>query len=210
MRRIIVWIVILSVLYFLLGYTAVLVGWLSKTVYLNWSGIIGALASVCGLLSFAISRSISNDDFQNIEAGYLKKIAQTADKLKEKSDELHDKAVLLNNAEEELKKMEIKKQEMGFLVRKASLSLFIQDQFRRNQERILEIVENSKELKRLLEESKSLRERGSKLDIKIKEDPNAELLDEIITALRREKEPAQNFIPTISRFPEMILKMLIR
>lgn len=197
MKKLIVSIVMISILYFVLGFVAVLLGWFPKETYLNLSGIMGGLASVCGLLAFGISRKISKEDFEDIESSYLKKISQTADKLKEKNDELVNKAKQINNTEEELRKLEIRKGEMEFLVKKASLSLFIQDQLDRNQKRILELVDSNPELKRLLDENEPLKKRLLKLTQEIKTDPNVELLNDIITSARREKESILRIKPSI-------------
>ena len=193
MKKLIVIIVVFSILYFILGFITVLLGWFPKDTYLTFSGIVGGLASVCGLLSFGIARKISNADFEDIEATYLKKVSETADKLREKNDELIVKANQINSTEQELRQLEIKKKEMEFLVKKASMSLFLQDQLERNQNRIIELVNNSPELNKLLEEMEPLTEKLSQLGQEIKTDPNADMLNGIITVARLEKESILEF-----------------
>jgi len=92
MKKLIVLIVILSILYFVFGFIAVIIGWVPKETYLTLSAIIGGVASACGLLSFGIARKISNEDIENIEIAYFKKVSETADELKRKNDELILKA----------------------------------------------------------------------------------------------------------------------
>lgn len=60
MKKLIVTIVILSVLYFVVGFIAMSLGLLQKDTYLTYAAIIGSIASVCGLLSFGIVKKISN------------------------------------------------------------------------------------------------------------------------------------------------------
>ena len=193
MKKLIVLIVIFSMLYFVVGLFAVLLGWFPKDTYLTFSGIIGGLASVCGLLSFGIARKISNEDFADVEAAYLKKISDTADRLKDTNDELLDKSRKINSTQEELNNLENKKKEMEFLVKKASMSLFLQDQFERHQKRILELVENNGELKVLLEEVEPIKEKLRQLEQEIEENPNVVMLNEIIATTKREKESILEF-----------------
>ena len=193
MKKLIVLIVLFSIIYFVAGFTAVLVGWFPRDTYLTFSGIIGGLASVCGLLSFGIARKISKQDFEDIEAAYLKRISETADTLKESNWTLVAKKKQLQGTEEELKKLELKKKEMEFLVKKASMSLFLQDQFERNQARILDLVDANTELKKLLDEAAPLKRKLSELDQEIAVDPNVKLLNEIIAAARIEKQAILEF-----------------
>jgi hypothetical protein len=193
MKKLIVLIVLFSILYFAAGFAAVLLGWFPRDTYLTFSGIIGGLASVCGLLSFGIARRISKQDFEDIEAAYLKRISETADTLKQSDYVLVAKMKQLQGTEEELKKLEIKKREMEFLVKKASMSLFLQDQFERNQKRILELVESNTELKKLLDEAAPLKHKLTLLEQEIADDPNVKLLNEIIGAARIEKQAILEF-----------------
>lgn len=179
-KRLIVFVVILTMLYFVLGYAAVLIGWYSKDAYLTFSAIIGSLASVSGLLSFGMTRKLTSEDFENIEIGYLKKVSEAADELKKKNEELIFRAQALTNTEKELQKLEIKKREMEFLIKKASLSLFFQDRLERIEGRIFEMIESNPELHELVHEIRPLKEKLRNFEQEIKSDPNVDLLEEII------------------------------
>lgn len=196
-KKLIVTIVILSVLYFVVGFIMMSMGLMPKDTYLTYAAIIGSIASVCGLLSFGIVKKITNEDFENVEIGYLKKVSEAADELKQKKEELVSKSQALSNAEKEIKKLEIKKQEMEFLVKKASLSLFLQDQIERNQKMVTDKIESDLELKKLLEEISPLKEKLSKLEQEIKSDPNVDLLEEIISTGKRDYEDIIEFRPNI-------------
>lgn len=185
MRKLIVSLVILSVLYFIIGFIAMYFEYISKDVYYNLSAIIGSIASVCGLLTLGIVKKLNSDDFENVEMDYLKRASDAAKELNKKKEELASKAEELENSEKEIKKLEIKKQEMEFLVKKASLSLFLQDQIERNQKKVKEKIESDQDLKDLLSEIGPLKDKLNKLEQEIKSDPNVDLLEEIIFSGKR-------------------------
>jgi DNA repair ATPase RecN len=185
MRKLIVSIVILSVLYFIIGFIAMYFEYISKDVYYNLSAIIGSIASVCGLLTLGIVKKLNSDDFENVEMDYLKRASDAAKELNKKKEELASKAEELENSEKEIKKLEIKKQEMEFLVKKASLSLFLQEQIERNQKKVKEKIESDQELKEILSEIGPLKDKLNKLEQEIKSDPNVDLLEEIIFSGKR-------------------------
>ncbi|MGX9727230.1 MAG: hypothetical protein ACTFAK_07895 [Candidatus Electronema sp. VV] len=184
MRKLIVSLVILSVLYFIIGFIAMYFEYISKDIYYNLSAIIGSIASVCGLLTLGIVKKLNSGDFENVEMDYLKRASDAAKELNKKKEELASKAEELENSEKEIKKLEIKKQEMEFLVKKASLSLFLQDQIERNQKIVIEKIESDQELKRLLSEIGPLKDKLHKLEQEIKIDPNVDLLEGIIYSER--------------------------
>ena len=197
MKKIVVVVVIFSILYFAGGFIATLLGLWQKDTYLTYSAIIGSVASVCGLLSFGIVRKITNEDFENVEIGYLKKVSEAADELKQKKEEIVSKSQALSETEKEIKKLEIKKQEMEFLVKKASLSLFLQDQIERNQKSVEEKIESDPELKKLLAEIVPLKEKLTRLEQEIKSDPNVDLLEEIISAGKSEYDDIIEYKPSL-------------
>ncbi|WP_379134369.1 hypothetical protein [Paenibacillus sp. sgz500958] len=69
---------------------------------------------------------------------------------------------------------------MEFLVRKAGLSIFLQDQVERSEKRILEVISENQEVLRLLGEIKSNKEKLIALDEEIKTSDQVQLLQEII------------------------------
>lgn len=180
MRPLIVSAVLLSLIYFVTGIIFVGIGLLPMSTYLNYAAVFGSLASVFGLLSLVTSKKISSDDFENIEMGYLKKITEAADQLNNKKSEIDKRTQALSQTEKAIETLEIKKREMEFLVKKASLSLFLKDRLERNTARIQEIVSSNHELKGLINEHPSLKNKLSHLDEEIQNDPNVDLLSEII------------------------------
>lgn len=197
MKRVIVLIVILSVLYFLIGIIAVQLKWLDKELYLTLSAIIGGLASVSGLLSFGIKRNISNEDIENIEINYFKKVVDTSKKLKLRETELSRKSKELSAKQKQLEELEIQKQEMELLIRKVSLGLFIKEQYKNYQDRTVEIINNDKELSNLLNKLKSLKAKLTQLNEEIEHDENFQLVEEIISLSKQKYETAIELKPNI-------------
>lgn len=84
---------------------------------------------------------------------------------------------------------------MEFLVKKASLSLFLQEQIERNQKMVTDKIVSDPELKKLLEEITPLKEKLRQLEQEIKSDPNVDLLEEIISIGKRDYEDLIEFKP---------------
>ncbi len=83
---------------------------------------------------------------------------------------------------------------MEFLVRKASLSLFLQDQVERNETRVLKLISEDKELIRSLEEIMANREKLAALDEEIKVSEQVELLEEIIKRAKGNENSSITFM----------------
>ena len=90
-------------------------------------------------------------------------------------------------AEDEIEDLDVRKREMEILVRKASFSLFLQEQLSYHEKRLLELVRNDSDLSRHLEEVRDIRQKLTALNEEIQSDPNVLLLEEIIlTASQRQ------------------------
>jgi hypothetical protein len=172
MKKVIVFLILLCILYFIGGYIAVKLTWIDINTYNQFAIIAGGLASILGLLSFVLPR-FSTNDIKSVELDALKKLTKTA-------EEIQNREVLLNQKESDIKRLELQKKEMEFLVRKASLSLFLKEQYESKSKRITELVDNTPELKQLLEDSHDLKTKIGELEIEINESDNSELLREII------------------------------
>jgi hypothetical protein len=70
-------------------------------------------------------------------------------------------------------------------------------QLERSQKRILELVENNAELNKLLKETEPLKQKLRQLEQEIEKNPNVELLNEIISTAKREKESILEFKTSI-------------
>lgn len=172
MKKIIITLILLCILYFVGGFIAVKLSWIDNSTYNQFASIAGGLASILGLLSFVMPK-LSTNDIKSVELDALKRLTKTA-------EDIQNREVLLNQTESDIKRLELQKKEMEFLVRKASLSLFMKEQFESKSKRIVELIESNQELKQLLLDSGDLKTKIVELEIEINLSDNAELLREII------------------------------
>jgi hypothetical protein len=121
MRRISAIVILLCITYFIVGWIAVLLGVFDKYLYFSYAGFVGAIASVVGLLSLT-KPAFTKTDLHEIEIDSLKSIAETSEQLKSLERE-RVKTI------EELDDLELQKKEMELLVKKASLVLFLKEQY---------------------------------------------------------------------------------
>jgi hypothetical protein len=92
---------------------------------------------------------------------------------------------------------------MEFLVQKASLSLFLQEQKRLYEKRIQEELDKNKDLTSHLSELSSIEKKLVALDEEIQKDPNVELLQKVIWSARRTPQPQRELFsefPPLTRF----------
>ncbi|MBT2660590.1 hypothetical protein [Bacillus sp. ISL-45] len=177
MRKILLAIITLGVLYFIGGFVAVKLNWISSNTYNSYATIVGGVATLCGLITFALPK-LTPKDLEILEIQSLERVTKIAEDLNSKKSEL-------NLKETELSKLDKQKKEMEILVIKASTSLFLQDQIKRNESRVLNLINQNKEIIRLLEEIKLNKEKLAALDEEIKNSEQVELLEEIIEKARR-------------------------
>ena len=182
-KKILISIVLLAIGYFILGAITVWLSWFEKDTYLTLSAIIGSIASVSGLLAFTTNK-IERDDIERVGVEYFKKVVESADELKLKEEELLTKEKALTVKEKEIKELDIKKQEMEYLVRKASMSLFLKDQLERTELRIVELVQENKEFTKLLQQRLTIVDQLKEVDGEIESSPKVELINEIIMTTR--------------------------
>lgn len=180
MRRVFAAIILLCIVYFLGGWIAVHFEWISSQTYFSYAGIVGGLASVVGLLSFT-RPALSNTDLQQLDLGSLKSITETSEKLRE----LENKRT---KTEGEIENLDIQKQEMELLIRKASLALFLKERYAHHERLILDIVKDNTGLSKSLIELEEITQKISALDEEIEADPNVKTLKEIVAVASR-REP---------------------
>ena len=177
MRRIFVVIILLCVLYFLGGWVAVLLGWVTKDEYFAYAGVVGGLASVAGLVSLT-RPAITPSDVQNIEASAFRSIAETTTQL-----EGLRKARSLT--EQEIGGLELKRKEMELLVKRASLALFLREQHAYHERAVLEELGRNARMQASLQEVTDTANKLAALNEEIETNPNVKELKEIIAAASR-------------------------
>jgi ribosomal protein L9 len=134
--------------------------------------------------------------------------------LKLKENELISKNEALSAKEKEIKELDIKKNELEYLIKKASMSLFLKDQLERTDSRITEIANENKELYRLITQRKTILQQLKETDEEIKLNPNIDLINEILESTKiglnketKRKKP-ETFFDYLSIIAEELSKTL--
>ena len=142
MRKLYALVILVCVVYFIGGWIAVKVEWVTRDDYFAYAGIVGGLASVAGLL--ALTRPpLTQSDFKEVELETLKSMTATA-------EQLRDLQSARAKTVQELDTLEVKKKEMELLVRKASLALFLKEQYAHHEREVLNEIAKNDHLARAL------------------------------------------------------------
>lgn len=177
MKKITGFFIVLVVLFFIAGYILVVFNILEQELYNQIATILGGLASTVGLLAFVLP-SLRTSDIKNIELDTLKSLAKTAEEIQKKEAELKTR-------ESDISRLELQKEELEFLVKKASLNLFFKEQLERYYETLDKQISNNKEINRTLNEIRELEFKVNELDIEIDKNPNTDYIIEIIKKARK-------------------------
>lgn len=111
--------------------------------------------------------------------------------------------------------MDIKKQQIEYLIRKVSLGIFLKDQLEISENRILEISEENKELKKLIAQRNNIIEQLTEIEEEIEKNPNVDLINQIIknTKERLNQKRVKRTIKSLPEYfieaVEVITKLLI-
>lgn len=179
MKKLARFLIITVVLYFIVGYILVILNVLKQELYNQIATIVGGIASACGLFAFVIP-SIKTSDFKNIEIDTLKSLAKTAEEIQKKEEELKTR-------ETDIVRLELQKEELEFLVKKASLNLFFKEQLERYYETLDKQISGNREINQTLNEIRELEFKVNELDIEIEANPNTEYILEIIKKARNHR-----------------------
>jgi predicted nucleic acid-binding Zn-ribbon protein len=206
MRRVYTITIFLCILYFLGGWVSVYAEWITKDSYFAYAGVVGGLASVAGL--FALTRpAITRTDFEAIEIETLRSLTETTNQLKT----LESKRT---KTREELDDLAIKKAEMELLVRKASLALFLKEQFAHHERHVLDEIAKNSTLRQHLDGAIESAKKLDALNEEIESNPNVNQLKEIIASASRRQptleEAIEDFPPIIRNVFFMISNLTQR
>jgi len=172
MRRLILILLPLCIMYFLVGAILMWTNVLDQTTYLTYAGVVGGIASVLGLLSF-VRPALTQTDIQNIEAESLQKLGEVSVEIKRLEEARSKTATQITD-------LETQKREMELLVRKASMSLFLKEQYDHNKKVILEHISKEPKLVESISELSAVEKKMTALEEEIEKDDNVELLRRII------------------------------
>lgn len=192
MRRIFAIIIVLCIVYFLGGWVGVYADWITKGSYFEYAGIVGGLASVAGL--FALTRpALTTTDVEAIEIETLKSMAETAEQLKT----LESRRA---KTREELDDLAVKKKEMELLVKKASLAIFLKEQYAHHERQVLDEIAKNSPLRENLEKAMDSAQKLDALNEEVESNPNVKQLKEIIASASRRQPTLDEAIEDLPPF----------
>lgn len=169
---------------------------MTKDDYFAYAGIVGGLASVAGLL--ALTRpAITQSDFKSAEIEAMKSMAATAEQL----DKLQSTRA---QTVQEIDELAIKKTAMELLVKKASLALFLKEQYSHHERLVLDELENNGKLQIALSNASETAEKIRALDEEISIDPNVNQLREIIRTASRREPTFEEILETLPTLPRIL------
>lgn len=172
--------ILIFVVYSVIGIVLVFFKKFDFEDFITWFGIWGGVVSVVSLLSF-FQRSTTKDDLKELQLDTLREIADSSRKLE--SVEEARQAV-----EKNINTLEIQRQQMEVLIKKASLSLFLQEQHNLYNKKIVEAVNSDNELSGNLKKLLDIDSQLEALEEQISKDENVDLLKEIIREVKRKED----------------------
>ena len=200
MRKFLTVIVALCLIYFVVGWVSIHFKWLSESDYFLYAGIIGAVASVVGLISF-IFPPLQRIDLNHLELESLQSVTAMTERIQKLTQQ---KA----KTEGEIEDLDVRKQEMEILVRKASFSLFLQEKLSYHETQLLDLIRDNNELSRHLEEVQDIREKLTVLNEEIQLDPNVTLLEEIIVAASQRQNSKDDILASLPNSIQIVFSVL--
>lgn len=200
MRKAYAAIILACIAYFVGGWIATRFGVVTKDDYFAYAGIVGGFASVAGLL--ALTRpALTQSDFKSAEIEALKSMAATAEQL----EKLQSTRA---QTEQEIDGLAIKKKEMELLVKKASLALFLKEQYSHHERQVIEELEKNDHLRAALSAASESAEKVQALDEEISVDPNVSQLREIIKAASRRESTVDEMLKDLGPLPKAMFLAL--
>jgi len=181
LRSVLIGAVVLALLFFVFGFIAVRAGWIAEAPYLTLASIVGGIASLVGLLSLA-RPSITTSDLEGLELDALTRVSRIA-------QELENAKRAQAKTRTEIEQLELQRQQMEVLVRKAALLLFLREKVRQQEGRITEKLAQDNELARLVETLRADYQQLESLAEEVSRDPNADVLAEVIDSASRSRQP---------------------
>lgn len=200
MRKTMLILLPLCILYFFVGAILLLLKVIELQTYLAGAGIVGAIASVLGLLSF-LRPVLTRSDILNIEAESLKALGEVSSEIKKLEETRSQTATQIND-------LETQKREMELLVRKASMSLFLKEQYDHQKKLILDHLQKEQKLQTALSELSAVDRKLAALDEEIEKDENVELLRKIINDAKTTPSQLDTAIANAPPFTRLLLQVL--
>lgn len=144
-----------------------LFGW---NTYLVATSIVGGLASVLSLGVALLSNS--KDLIRDNNSAAIQRLADAAKEIEDKEHQIKD-------ASDKIASLQIKKDELEILVKKASLSLYYKDELDRLYQKLLDLIHKNEELNNVIMEIPQTEDKLVKLNGEIEK--NSEIQDILAT-----------------------------
>lgn len=200
MRKAILLLLPLCILYFLVGAILMWTNVIEQQTYLAGAGIVGAVASVLGLFSL-VRPVLSRTDIENIEAESLQKLGEVSAEIRRLEEARSETATQIND-------LEAQKREMELLVRKASMSLFLKEQYEHHRKALVDHLAKEPKLANQLSELAAVEKKLDALEEEIEKDENVELLRRIIHESRTAPSPLDAAIKDATPMIRILLMVL--
>lgn len=172
-------IIIFTLTYVFVGAIFVKNGLFDNGIYTVSMGVISGIASVVTIY-IAITQSSLKSELSKIQPSLLKDITSNMELLNSQKELINDTKNKLTEQEKQLLTLGLKKSELEFAVKKASLSIFLNDQLERNNVRLKEIIERNREIIECIENRKSIESKLTQLHEEVKQDENYQFFYELI------------------------------
>lgn len=167
----------------ILAWMGILIGW---DTYWKIAGAVSGLASILGLLGLAIN-PLKDADIKSFQVQTLQKLADTA-------KEIENKEGVLKETSDKITSLEIKKEELEVLVKKASLVLYYKDELERAYQRLLKLLNVNSEINETIVYIQQIESEAKSLNAEI--DENADIRDIISTIVKAKSKqyPKRTFL----------------
>lgn len=178
----------IALLAIVVGAILSLFGTIDGAQYGWYAGIVGTAASLVGL--YGISKKLNQSDIESLDLASIERVRRAAEEIEKNEKKLEKIRKTLDGSEGELELFEARKQQLEIVARKASLKVFLEEQLRFKEEKILECIRDNQELRNSIQQSIDARTRLNALTAEISSLPDADiqLLQEIMKQERREQE----------------------
>lgn len=161
---------------FVFGAIAAWNDWVAVNTYIVFTGIVGSLASIFGLVALGAPR-LTAKDVRDVEADLFKKLSETAESVKKYEEQL-------KAGKDEMNKIAQERAELELLVRRAALKAFSEERLRYISIEVERRIESDITLSSLLDEYSATKERAAVISEELVKSQKAELLEEILSEFR--------------------------
>lgn len=171
----IIFIIAVLLTYFIIGFLAannLWISWFDLNIYYSIGTVVGGIASVCGLIGLASEKSTAKD-LEDIEADYLRKIADLREEL-----EIKERQIMTQT--KDIQFLEGKKEILNLSILRASKILFLQTKLREKEKYVNELLIKENKILRIIAEIAKHKLELNKLGEEVKLDKNVEIIKELL------------------------------